>query len=785
MSGDEQISRDSNIGKVITFGSLHLFLTLKLEKEDLENINYYDLKGLEDLEFLTSNEKLWEKIQLTTKNDLIDTLFKMNRIKEKKNIVAYIVLDKISFNEEQSKFQKLLDSVLLDNGLVIYSYEVCKCKLSINLKLIYKNNIKQFVIYGDGDYDEDEDEKEKEKENAENEEENKEKKSENEKKRENESFHSKSEKEENNEKEEDEEDTNDIGLFKNIPEEVKFNNFKFIYIHFKDFTSGGEFANEFKKNQLYNFLKQLKSSCEIKIIFNFCDLFEKNEEYLIKFIQISDIHIFKDKYELLDILRKKFIKEEIKREKQKEKIKNFFKSQKIQNSSKLGSKNSSTSNLKQTEVLHTPREYFNYSLSSTFTKKAMYRSQSYANIRKTTIYPTIEKNIKTPLDKNNLYYYLNELIFILNNNNEKHTNNDKLGIYLDEFKKINLVKYKKLVIIPNIIEYDLNIYPKSNVFNLKEIDKIKQILMKDNNLYTNILYGCILSTIINDTDNYYMYYFYSRISILKLLALKKNNMPIPKDKSFYLVKIDKKEFNKILKEENTKKLENGFNNNHFQLKYKGNDCKYYPLMDKFLTSYMQSLVNINTLKNKNLINENKKILYDPEYKDLFKFGSYFNEDIDNQKFVNFVMTKNVYKNIHIKEKDYKKEFLNKKPEMKYHLPGINGIPEYIVYLNKEERLKILKNLKNKLPPINMHKKKPKKENEKKEVVKMIKNNGAENTEKKQAQNKEAQNNLNNVQEADIDKDKDKDKEKENEKDEINNKYKEIKFEPTQLEENNL
>ena len=756
MSSDEQISKDSNIGKIITLGSLHLFLTLKLEKEDLESTDFYELKGLEHLEFLTSNEKLWEKIELTTKNNLIDTLFKMNRIKEKKNIVAYIVLDKISFDEEQSKFQKLLDFVLLDNGLVIYSYEVCKCKISINLKLIYKNNVKQFVIYGDGDNDEDENG------NTENEEENKEKKNENKKKGENESFHSKSEREENKEKEEEEEDTNDIGLFKNIPEEVKFNNFKYIYIHFKDFTSDGEFSSEFTNNQLYNFLKQLKNSCEIKIIFNFCDLFEKNEVYLIKFIQISDIHIFKDKYELLDILKKKFIKEEIKIEKQKQKIKDFFKSQKLQNT-KLGfSKNSSTSNLKQSELMYTSREYFNFSMTSSFTKKAIYRSQSYGNLRNTTIYPTLEKNIKTPLDKNNLYYYLNELIFVLGNH-QKHPNiNDKLGIYLDEFKKIYLVKYKNLVLIPNIIEYDLNIYPKSNVFNLKEIDKIKKNLMKDNNLYTNILYGCILSTIINEIDNYYMYYYYSRISILKLLALKKNNMPIPKDKSFYLVHVDKKEFNKILREQNTKKLENGFNNNHFQLKFKGNDCKYYPLMDKFLTSYMQSLVNINTLKNKNLINENKKILYDPEYKDLFKSGNYYNEDIDNQKFVNFVMTKNISKNIHIKEKDYKKEFLNKKPEMKYHLPGINGIPEYIVYLNKKERLKILKKLKNKLPPIKLHKKNPKKENEKVEMKKM-KNNYAKETVKKQGQSKEAQNNLNNVQEADTNNDKNKDKDMEKEK----------------------
>ena len=123
MSNKEQQPTNSNLGKIITMGSLNLFLNLQLEKEDLKSTNFNDIKGLEDLGFLTSNEKLWEKIELTSKNELIDTLFKMNRIKENKSVVAYLVLDKISWKEEQSQFQKLLDFVLLDNGLIIYSYE--------------------------------------------------------------------------------------------------------------------------------------------------------------------------------------------------------------------------------------------------------------------------------------------------------------------------------------------------------------------------------------------------------------------------------------------------------------------------------------------------------------------------------------------------------------------------------------------------------------------------------------------------------------------------------------
>ena len=76
--------------------------------------------------------------------------------------------------------------------------------------------------------------------------------------------------------------------------------------------------------------------------------------------------------------------------------------------------------------------------------------------------------------------------------------NDKTGIYLDEYKKIYIVNYKISVFYPKLTEYDLNIYPKSNVYNLKEINKIKDLLTKDNDKYTYILYGCILSTIVDE-----------------------------------------------------------------------------------------------------------------------------------------------------------------------------------------------------------------------------------------------------------------------------------------------
>ena len=814
-------NQSNNIGKIITFGSLNLFLTLRLEKEDLKSTNFNHLRSLDDLTFLTENEKLWEKIELTSKNELFNTLLRMNLIKKNKNIISYLVLDKLNYNDSQSKFQKLLDYILLENGFVVYSYEICSCQISINLKLLYKKNMKKFVIYGVEDYDEDEmaqnpeEEKKNEterqnlnEENGEEKKENEEKKEkkENEEKKENKT--DKNEKkvesennngnESNNSKEEEEEsedqDVDDIGYFDKIPnEEVKFEEFKYIYINYKDFLPGGEFSNQIKMHQLYNFLEKLKKSGKIKIIFNFGENVRKKN--LMKFLKIFDMHIFRDKNELLNILKKRMANEEKKREKEKKNLLKLLKTQRIPNFNKKDSKNSSTTNIKLKQSINNNNSNSNYnytvrkgmysSNNTSFIKKdkTLYKSQSLKNMNASkTLNGTFDKYKynKGSLDKNNMYAYLREIIF-MSKIREKHPNyNDKLGIYLDQYKRLYIVKYKKTAIDPNVTEYNLNIYPKPNVHNKAEMDKIDKILLNGNTKYTNILNGCILNCIIDDTDNYFMYYYYSHISILKILALEKNKLPTPKDKKFYIVHIDKKELNKMSKEENTKQKENGFNNNHFQVKYKGNDSKYYPLMDKFLTSYMQSMVNIDVLKNKNLINENKKILYDPEYKDIFKLGNY-NEDINNVKFAKFIMKKNLSKNLKIKEKDYKKEFLNKKPEMEYHLPGINGIPEYVVYLSKEERKKLFMS---KLPPINQTKKRSiknkkkdenEKENEQEEI--MLKNFNLENAEKKENEMNEAGNKFG-IGELEDDKEKEKEK--------INtDKYKEITFEKTQLEANNI
>ena len=300
--------------------------------------------------------------------------------------------------------------------------------------------------------------------------------------------------------------------------EIRFNDFKYLYVHFNDYIYGGEFSNEFKLNQIYNFLVKIKKNCNIKIIFNFGDFFGDDQKYLAKLIKIADIHLFRNKNFLMYKLNNKIEKEFQKREKAKEKLQKFLRNQKNQQKSLKESKKSSLVNLKQPN-LYQSSDGFKRTLHKSRSLKEIPLSSSLNNTHGTF-------NRGGPLDKNNIFYYLRELIFS-SSIKEKHPNyNDKLGIYLDDYKKIFLIDYKKNNFMPDITEYDLNVYPKPNIYNLKKIDKTKAILKKYDNKYTAILYGCLLSTIVDDlnenSSNYFMFYMNSHITLGKILALQKN-----------------------------------------------------------------------------------------------------------------------------------------------------------------------------------------------------------------------------------------------------------------------
>ena len=110
---------------------------------------------------------------------------------------------------------------------------------------------------------------------------------------------------------------------------------------------------------------------------------------------------------------------------------------------------------------------------------------------------TFDRHNKCSLDKNNIYDYIYELILSSDSKILFPQFEVKLGIYLEDFKKIYITDYKKIKLRPLTSEYDLNIYPKANIHSLKEIDRIRDILYSNYSKFSYMIYGCILSTILD------------------------------------------------------------------------------------------------------------------------------------------------------------------------------------------------------------------------------------------------------------------------------------------------
>ena len=658
-----------NIGKLITFGSMNLSLTFKIKESDILslNIDFKKINNLNDLYFITENEQLWERIELSSENELLNTLFYMNRIKRIKSIVAYLIYNKIECNEEQIKFQRLLDCILLSNGIVMYSYEIFKCNVNIYFNIVYRNFTKKIILYEKNFYYPNND------------------------KSNNDSIEIqiKEEKEIEEESTLDEEGKVDLGLFNKIPEEhINFNDFKYFYINIGDYIKGGEFHEIFKLREFYNFLKHIKKISKIKIIINFGENLKNIGKYLIKFIEVSDIHIFRNKEELIDTLMKKKKIVNIRIQKNKQKINDIIKAQKKYQIKKI-----------KTNIIRNEGNDFsiiNKSLSKLYkdpienkisgfnsSRISENKSMSLKNILLTkSINISLNFRKKAFFQKNDIFNYIRDLIY---NKKEKAcqlTQRDKLGIYLDSFKKIYIVNYKKMKLKPDIIEYDLNLYPKPNIHNISDLLNIKNILYSNYTFLSCIIYSCILCRILDDLpkekENYYLIYLYIRISILKILSTIKNGMQIPNDKKFYVIELKKEELSKIISNEKAKKKENGFNMNYFNSEGKEKieekemkENSHVPT-DVFGTLYIQDFKNNDFLKTKSPI---------------------YSYKTNNKLFTKFIKDNN----IKTRKINLKKDFLAKRKNVGFSF-RFNGLPELSVYLSKEERKKIIKN---KLPPLKL------------------------------------------------------------------------------------
>ena len=161
---EENVSTKLTPGNLLAFGSLNLTFTLTLKKPDIKKykIKFDTLKTLQDLKFILEHKKFIKRIDITSPNSVMNILLNINKSAKKVLKIGYVSYKKISFKEDQEDFKDFIDKVTKFNGLYLASCDVCKCPMGIELKIIYENKEKKFVICGQSVSDAIKEEKEEE-----------------------------------------------------------------------------------------------------------------------------------------------------------------------------------------------------------------------------------------------------------------------------------------------------------------------------------------------------------------------------------------------------------------------------------------------------------------------------------------------------------------------------------------------------------------------------------------------------------------------------------------------
>lgn len=738
-------------GDLLTFGSVNLLLTLNLDKKDLTKykINWEDLSSLNSLKFIINHKNLWKRIELTSNNESMNVMLYINKTSPKLIKIGYVGLKKIIFNEKEKDFEDFIFSVTKQNGLFITSCDVCNCTISIQLLLKYEGKEKAFLLCGNTtNINNQKNESEKVSDNNED---NEHKNNEDIKVNERVSQDFEDDKSNNNEenlKNENNEFRNNLigskkkrNPFINIYQNnINIGEYNYIYFNFSDFIEG-EFKEKIKIEHLFEFFQDIKIRTKSKIILNFeeeTEIFKyRNENEIFKdLLSITDFFIFYSKTKLFDVLK------ELKKEEDKHtidesyKIKVFEFQRKVLNRERLKQKEEEwEQNYKmflerygkekvtpkhlttEGSNINNTRKYLpektdtndyskvnmlklnNIGYRNLSTNKIIHQDKNEESKRnnKNLIFQRSKSENNSGiflmplrpsspqlLNKNDMFDYFKNAIL---ERDPQRKSSDKIILVLEEFNKIFIVKCKKNLDKPVILDFDLKLYPQVNIRNMNDVLEYKQFLKNNYKKYVQIFFGSLLSTVtgkgkIGWNDEYlFLGYLLATNITKKISEIERFNLPLPKNKDFYYPSIANEELDKLLIQANLKKKEKSFI-------LDGNSRKnmvilpYNPLLDKNLETYLNSKKNINYLKEKGLIGKNGKIMYDPTYKETL--GCETKRNI-----------RNVLQKIKI----------NKPSKDKKNQESSNATNKFLVgYKNKSPGYSIYnRNQKNyvKLPPINL------------------------------------------------------------------------------------
>ena len=304
-----------------------------------------------------------------------------------------------------------------------------------------------------------------------------------------------------------------------------------------------------------------------------------------------------------------------------------------------------------------------------------------------------------PLNKNEMFNYFKNGIF---NRDPQKKPCEKIILVLDEFNKIYIVKCNKYNKKPIPMDFDLKLYPQMTIRNMKDIINYKKFIKSKFNEYISLFIAALLGVLsAKNEENYnegnlFISYLIAINIIKKIAEVQRLGLPLPKNKEFFYPSLTKDDIDKLLIEVDHKKKEKNF-------LLDGNDKKikklkfYNPLLDKNLSSYLNSKNNKNILQSNGLIGKNGKIIYDPTYRDTLGFNTMRNK---NKNFLfNSESRRNQNQDKQVLSKDNK--FISLSNETNKLMVGFRQkSPGYSIY-NTKKNFRIKKVI---LPEIKQNKK---------------------------------------------------------------------------------
>ena len=171
MKKNPKLEKESHI---LVLGELDIILKIDFKDEDLEikpeddssikkggPKKYYKFRHLNEissLSFLQNNNDIINRIQLTSKKELIKLLLIGNRNSEKKSIIDYICFGAPIFEKDELFFDSFLDSITKKYGIIFNKKPLnINAGYSIKIEMTYGSQKKEILVESEGRHEHEED----------------------------------------------------------------------------------------------------------------------------------------------------------------------------------------------------------------------------------------------------------------------------------------------------------------------------------------------------------------------------------------------------------------------------------------------------------------------------------------------------------------------------------------------------------------------------------------------------------------------------------------------------